>query len=155
MRQSLSHRSDKARADRGRRAAAITIWIALAASALMIAVTVIDQVGAQSLYEFTDRAYAAHDVVPEQSLVYGILYAVNITIALIWAAMLLISKLRGWWAALLSAAATLVTGSIAIALLTVSEYGERVFSPAWGLMAIVPTVLGVAATVLLARRARR
>lgn len=157
MRQSLSKRSDGTaiRAGRGHRAAVIVIWAALVASALMVAVTVIDQSGTQGLYGFTDDAYAAHGVVPDRSLVYGILYAVAITITLIWAVMLLVLKMRGWWPTVLSTVATLATGTVAILLLTASEYGERVFSPAWGLMALVPTALGITATILLVREARR
>lgn len=157
MRQSLSNHSEAAalRASGGARAALILVLIALIASALMFAITVIDQTGTQGLYGFTDAAYAAHGVVPDPSLVYGILYGVAIAITLIWAAMLLGLKLRGWWPAALSAVATLITGILAILLLTATEYDERVFSPVWGLIAVVPTILGVVATVLLAREARR
>lgn len=157
MRQSLSEQSDATprRRGQGHRLAAVLIWAAVGASVVTLAIIVIDQTGARGLYEFTEAAYASHGVTPDVTLVYGILYGVAITIALVWVLMLVALKARGWWPSALSVAATLVTGTVAIVLLTASEYGEQVFSPVWGALAVIPTVLGVAATIGLVRDARR
>lgn len=157
MRQSLSATSDEAsvRTGRGHRLAAVLIGAAVATSAIGLATTVVDQTGSQGLYGFTDAAYAHHGVTPDPALVYGILYVVAITITLIWALMLVLLKARGRWPSALSAVATLVTCTVAILLLTASEYGEQVFSPVWGALALIPTILGIAATIQLVRDARR
>lgn len=157
MRQSLSEQSTEAPPRRGQshRLAAVLIWVAVGASVVAFATIVIDQTGARSLYEFSDAAYASHGVTPDATLVYGILYGLFLTITLIWALMLVALKARGWWPSALSAAATLVTGTVAIILLTASEYGEQVFSPVWGVLTLIPTILGIAATIGLVRDARR
>ncbi|GAA4660826.1 hypothetical protein GCM10023197_12840 [Gordonia humi] len=130
------------------------IWAAVFVSVIVAAATVIDQTGAQSLYGFTDAAYASHGATPDPGLVYGILYAVAFTVALIWALMLVVVKARGWWPPVLSAAATLVTGAVAILLSATTEYGERIFAPVCGLVMLVPTIFGIASTVQLVRDAR-
>lgn len=157
MRQSLSKQSDEAspRRGHGHRLAAVLIWVVVGASVVAFATIFIDQTGARSLYEFTDAAYASHGVTPDATLVYGILYGVFLTVTLIWVLMLVALKARGWWPSALSVAATLVTGTVAILLLTASEYGEQVFSPVWGVLALIPTVLGILATIGLVRDARR
>lgn len=157
MRQSLSKQSAAAprRKRQGHRLAAVLVWAAVGVSLAMLAIVVADQTGAQSLYKFTDAAYASHGVTPDLTLVYGILYGVAITITLIWVLMLVALKAGGWWPSALSAAATLITGTVAVALLTASEYGEQVFSPVWGAFGLIPTALGVAATIGLVRDARR
>lgn len=129
------------------------IWGAIVTSGLVLAVTIIDQAGSRQLYGFTEAAYAPHGLTPDPGLVYAILYAVAITITLLWGFVFLLSRKRGWWAPVRSAVATFVTGVTAILLLTSTEYGEQVFSPVWGLLVLTPTVLGIIATILLVRDA--
>ena len=157
MRQSLSTGLGEtpSRATRGHRFAAVLTWGALAGAVLMLAVIVIDQTGTQGLYGFTEATYASSEVSPEPAVIYGVLYTMAITITLAWSLMLVALRARGWWPSILSAAAALVTGVLAVVLLTATEYDENVFAPAWGLIALIPTVLGIAATVQLARSARR
>ncbi|ODT77389.1 MAG: hypothetical protein ABS76_26750 [Pelagibacterium sp. SCN 64-44] len=121
----------------------------------MLAVAALDQGGSQRLYAHTKAAYAAHGVSVDPALVYSIVYAVAVTMTLLWALMIVLSRLRGVWPPFLSAGATMITGVTALLLLTAAEYGERVFSPVWGGLMLVPTGLGIIATILLVRHARR
>lgn len=157
MRQSLSEKLNETsdHPNRKHRSATASIWGAMAASTIVLAAAVIDQTGAQSLYEYTDAAYAAHGVALDPALVYAILYAVAITTTLVWALMLAALRTRGWRPAALSAVATLVTGTVATLLFTASEYGEQIFSPVWGTLTLIPTILGIVTTVQLVRDARR
>lgn len=121
----------------------------------MLAVSALDQGGSQRLHGHTEAAYAAHGVSVDPALVYSIIYAVAVTVTVLWALMIPLSRLRGLWPPPLSAGATIITGVTALLLLTAAEYGERVFSPVWGGLMLLPTVLGIIATILLVRHARR
>ncbi|OAP25476.1 hypothetical protein A4R44_03860 [Amycolatopsis sp. M39] len=157
MRQSLSEQlgGEGTRKRRVRRLPAAVLWTGTAASVLALFATIIDQAGNQSLYGYTEAAYASHGVRPDPGLVYAILYAVAVTVIVLWGLMFLSSRARGWWAPVLSAVPAVVTATIALLLLTATEYGERVFSPVWGILVLLPAVLGVIATISLVRDARR
>lgn len=157
MRQSLSVNPSgmRPRTYRTQRWASGLIWGATAISALVLVLAFVDQTGNQSLYAYTESAYARHGVTPDPGLVYAIVYAVTITTTLLWALMIPLSRLRGWWAPALNATAAIITGAIALLMLSSAEYGERIFSPVWGSLILVPAMMGLIATVLLVRRARR
>lgn len=156
MRQSLSKSStdEQVQTRRDRRWIAVTIWAATATSALTLAVAALDQGGSQRLYGHTEAAYAGHGVSVDPTLVYSIIYAIAVMVTLLWALMIPLSRLRGLRAPSLSAGATIITCVTALLLLTAAEYGERVFSPVWGGLMLLPGALGIIVTILLVRHAR-
>lgn len=157
MRQSLSKSPSNGRLQpRGvRRTITATVLATTATSALVLVVAALDQSGTQRLYGYTEAAYATHGVPVDPSLVYSIVYAVGVTLTLLWALMIPLPMLRGWWAPCMNAAATIITGVAALLMLSSVEYGELVFSPVWGALILIPTALGAIATILLVNQARR
>ena len=131
-----------------------TWWVgtALALAAAPAVAGSVDQLGARTLADHATDMYASHGTDVDPGLLYGLLYAVaGIGVAL-WLLVLRSARARSRWSAVLAAATTVVTGSLAAVLLLAREYGEQVFPPVWGLVALLAPAVGVLVVVRLARR---
>jgi hypothetical protein len=140
MRQSLSEKTTTGR-DTALVAAVLSLVLAVAG--------IIDQAGGQSLVDHTADVYASYGKQPSSGLLYGLVYSVAVVNVLLW---LLVAR---WPKAALAIVAVLITASLAVVLLTTSEYGAHLFPALWGVLALLPAVAGIAATVVVVRRSGR
>lgn len=131
------------------------LWAAAALSALVAAVAAADQAGGQRLISYTENVYASHQISVTVSLVYAIIYAVAVVLAVVWTLTAVLVGSRVRWTAPLTCVALAITGIAGVLLLTSSEYGERVFSPAWGILTLIPSVFGALAVALHLNHGRR
>ncbi|MFF0343741.1 hypothetical protein [Kribbella sp. NPDC004875] len=138
MRQSLSEKG--------------TALLAVGLSVLLAAIAIIDQTGSRSLGEHATSAYAAYGKHASEGALYGLLYGVAVLDALLWLAVAGLARSHRLIAGVLGVLVVLLTASLGVTLLVVSEYGVRPYPPLWGLLALLPAGAGAIATVLLFRR---
>lgn len=124
---------------------------ALLSIALGIAAGV-DQQGGGSLRDHATAMYAAHGVDVDPNLPYVVLYLVAGVLAVGWVAAVLAARARTSIALATVVTVTVVNLAAALVLLVVTEYGERVFPPLWGLLTALPVVAGAVALATLVRR---
>ena len=125
---------------------------AVVLSLVLAAAAIVDQAGGQSLTEHADAMYASYGKQPSTGLLYGLLYAVAAANAVLWLIVLGVARSHRRAAAILAVLATAVSAVLAVVLLTASEYGDQLFPPLWGALALLPALAGTVATVLLFRR---
>lgn len=145
MGQSLSEISRTPTGNEGRSRGGIGFAFAAAGISLVLAaVAVVDQFGSSGLMHHAERLYGSHGVDVSSGLVYGLLYTVAAVNALAWLGVALgaTTKVR-WHFIAATAAASVITLGMGIALLTAREYGGQVFPTRWGLFAMLPLVPGV------------
>jgi hypothetical protein len=157
MRQSLSEKRDTSYRPpepptRNWPAAARAVSLAVALSAVLVVVAIIDQAGGRSLAGHAAAMYAPYGKRPDPSLLYGLVYTVAAVGALLWLLVLRAVRSRGRSAPILAVVVTTVTGALALLLLATSEYGTQIFPPLWGILAALPAVAGALAVLLLRRR---
>jgi hypothetical protein len=136
------------------RGAARAVLLAIALSAVLVVVAIIDQTGGRSLAEHAAAIYAPYGKRPDPSLLYGLVYTVAAVGALLWLLVLRAVQSRGRSAPILAVVVTTVTGALALLLFVSREYGAQIFPPLWGVVAILPAAAGILAAVLL-RSGRR
>ena len=159
MRQSLSETRETSYhppepTTRNWRGAASAVLLAIALSAVLVVVAIIDQAGGRSLADHAAAMYAPYGKRPDPSLLYGLVYTVAAVGALLWLLVLRVVRSRGRSAPILAVVVTTVTGALALLLFVSSEYGAQIFPPLWGILAILPAAAGVLAAVRL-RSGRR
>ncbi|MEV5964181.1 hypothetical protein AB0L70_20595 [Kribbella sp. NPDC051952] len=142
MRQSLSEKTTTS-TGRGAAVGAVVLSLALAVAGI------IDQAGGQSLVDHTAAVYASYGKQPASGLLYGLVYTVAVVNVLLW---LLVAR---WPKAALAVTSVVITAALAVVLLTTSEYGAHLFPALWGVLALLPAVAGIAATVMVVRRSGR
>ena len=155
MRQSLSVRPDVdqwAPEPRGRRGAAGAVTAAVVLSAALAGAAVIDQTGGQSLTDHATALYAPYGTQPDPSLLYGLLYGVAAVGAVLWLLVLRAVRSGRRSARVLAVVVAATTAALAVLLLVSAEYGEQIFPPVWGVLAMLPAVAGLGAAALLRRR---
>ncbi|HEX5596932.1 MAG TPA: hypothetical protein VFX61_13085 [Micromonosporaceae bacterium] len=145
MRQSLSGSKKAAPATR-------TVWLAAALTAVLAGATLVDQFGARSLIEYSNAMYEPHGKQAAPGLLYGLVYAVAVLEAAMWLPVIRVVRSRSRLAPILATLVTIATAGLAVVLLVSAEYGEQVFPPLWGTLAILPPAVGVIAVVQLFRR---
>jgi hypothetical protein len=136
------------------RGAALAVYLAIALSAVLVVVAIIDQTGGRSLAEHASAKYAPYGKRPDPSLLYGLVYTVAAVGALLWLLVLRAVQSRGRSAPILAVVVTTVTAALALLLFVSREYGAPIFPPLWGIVAILPAAAGILAAVLL-RSGRR
>ncbi|MGV9349409.1 hypothetical protein ACWDSD_32355 [Streptomyces spiralis] len=139
-------------ATRGRRSAGYAVVVAIALSLVLAMAAIVDQAGGRTLSDHADAVYASSGKQPAPSLLYGLVYTVAAVDALLWLLVLRAARSHRRSAVILVVIVILVSASLAALLLVSSEYGARIFPPLWGVLAILPTVAGIVAAVLLRRR---
>jgi hypothetical protein len=130
------------------------VYLAIALSAVLVAVAIIDQTSGRSLAEHASAMYAPYGKRPDPSLLYGLVYTVAAVGALLWLLVLRAVQSRGRSAPILAVVVTTVTAALALLLFVSREYGAPIFPPLWGILAILPAAAGILAAVLL-RSGRR
>lgn len=125
---------------------------AAAALALLLAVAaLIDQLSGRTLAAHTVAMYRGHGVEVDPNLPYVMTYLAAGVLVVLWGAAIGIARLGRLWGLGATVSVTAVNGAVALTLALVTEYGERVFPPLWGVIAALPAIAGVVATVRLAR----
>ena len=135
-------------------AAGRAVLLAVALSAVLAVVAIVDQAGGRSLADHVTAMYAPYGQRPDPDLLYGLVYAVAGAGALLWLPVARAVRSRRRSATVLTAVVTTATAALALLLLGASEYGTRIFPPLWGILALLPAAAGACAVVLL-RRGRR
>lgn len=149
MRQSLSEPTSTIRS---RGSAPVSgVVLALVAAMVLALVGVVDQLGGRSLMDHAIEMYAPHGKDPSAGLLYGLVYVVAAVQAVLWMLVLRSAHAGSRWAAGYAAVVILVGGCAASALLGSQEYGEQIFPPLWGLLALLSPAAGVVALVQLIR----
>lgn len=136
------------------RGAARALQLAVALSAVLVVVAIIDQTGGRSLADHATAMYAPYGRQPDPNLLYGLLYTVAAVGALLWLLVIRSVRSRRRSAPVLAVVMTTITAGFALILLGTSEYGEQIYPPLWGILAILPAAAGAVAVALLRRRRR-
>ena len=137
---------------RGWRGAARAVKLAVALSAVLVVVAIIDQTGGRSLADHAVGVYALYGKQPDPNLLYGLVYTVAAVGALLWLLVIRSVRSRRRSAPVLAVVVTTITAGLALLLLGTSEYGSQIYPPLWGVLAILPAAAGAVAAVLLRRR---
>ncbi|MBP2364447.1 hypothetical protein [Pseudonocardia parietis] len=141
----------------GRPAAPPLLQAGLAATALTAVAVVVDQAVIGSIRDRVTAVYAGHpglDAGDAESFVVTILLTTVVLGTLGWLVALLGSRRRTRWAAPVGTALWVLGLGVAVTLMTVTEYGGTLV-PAWlGLLGLLPSLVGLAATVSLWRDRR-
>lgn len=119
---------------------------------MLVVVAIVDQAGGHSLADHVTAVYAPYGKRPDPGLIYGLVYTVAGVGVLLWLPVLWAVRSHRRVASVLTVVVTVINGALAGLLLGVSEYGSQIFPPLWGVLALLPTVAGVLAVVLLRRR---
>ncbi len=125
---------------------------ALAAAAVLAVAALVDQAGPRTLMDHAHEVYAGHGTSPSAGLVYGLLYFVAALGVVLWLGAVAAARSGRRWAAWAAGVATVVMAGLAVTLLAASEYGEQVYPPFWGILALLSPLVGALAVVPLARR---
>jgi hypothetical protein len=157
MRQSLSenrptHSDLPEQPARNWPAAARGVYLAVALSAVLVVVAIVDQTGGRSLADHVTALYAPYGKRPDPDLLYGLVYTVAAVGALLWLPVARAVRSRRRSAMVLTVVVTTVTAALALLLLGAQEYGAQIFPPLWGVLALLPTAAGAFAAVLLHKR---
>lgn len=147
MRQSLSE-TPVAGGQRG--PAVFALWGAVVLSVVLAVAAIADQASIHALRDYSADMYARYDVAANPGALYAILYTVAIIGALLWLPAVLGARKR--WAPAAAIVATVIAAGLALLVFTTAEYGEMLFPPVWGVLALLPALAGVLGVVLLFRR---
>lgn len=130
-------------------AAARAVMLAIALSAVLAVVAIVDQAGGRSLADHAAAMYAPYGKRPDPDLLYGLVYTVAAVGALLWLPVIRSVRSRGRSARVLAVVVTLITAGLALLLLVSTEYGAQIFPSRWGILAFLPAAAGTFAVVLL------
>ena len=133
-------------------AAGRAVYLAVALSAVLVVVAIIDQTGGRSLADHAVTMYAPYGKRPDPNLLYGLVYTVAAVGALLWLPVVRSVRSHRRSARVLAIVMSTITAALALLLFVVSEYGTQIFPPLWGILAILPPAAGAFAVVLLRRR---
>lgn len=139
--------------------ASVGLYAAAGLSATIAVAVLRDQLLERTVAGHAASVYAGTGAEADSGLLYGLLYATAAVLTLAWwgaarAARSSRKALR--WLGI--AAAASLTVALAATLLMVSEYGERLFQPQWGLFtaaALLPAGWAVAVAIRERRRPER
>jgi hypothetical protein len=136
-----------------RPAALPTLGIGLAASGLVTAATLLDQLLFGSLEAPLEQVYAPYNVARQgaRTLPFTGLLILGVAGMAGWLLTIRAAIRRPTWAALLGTALVLLGLAVALTLLTAREYGQTLV-PTWlGLLNLLPPAIGLIATARLWR----
>lgn len=137
---------------RGNGPALAALWAAVGLSAVLAVATIVDQASVHALRDHSVEMYEPYGVPANPGALYAILYTVAVLGALFWIPAIPGARKGRLWSAIVTVAGVVVAGGLALTLFAVSEYGEPLYPPVWGVLALLPPVAGVVAAVLLFRR---
>lgn len=127
----------------------VLLSAALLGSFALAAAALVDQLGTQALLDHAREAYAPHGVEVSAGVIYGLLYTVAALQALLWLLVLGSARAGGRRAAVYAVGVVVLGAAAAVTLFALREYGEQVYPPRWGLLALLPSVIGVAAVATM------
>jgi hypothetical protein len=155
MRQSLSEPNATPRPAVDDRPVRYAVLAAVALSFVLVAAAVVDQAGTRSLVEHAEAMYAPFGKQPSAGLLYGLVYGISAANVLLWLLVRRVARSpRRVGVAVLAAFVTLAGAGMGVLLLATGEYGQAIFPPLWGVLALLPAVAGVAAILSLVRPER-
>jgi len=154
MRQSLSENpvSMSRPATRQRGSGASALWAAFVLSAVLAAAAIADQAAIHALRDYSTDMYARYDVPANSGALYAILYTAAVVGALSWLPAVIGAHKGRRWAPAAATVAAVIAAGLALLMFTTAEYGEMLFPPVWGVLALLPALAGVLGVVLLFRR---
>jgi fermentation-respiration switch protein FrsA (DUF1100 family) len=118
---------------------------ALVLSVVLAGAALIDQLAVHSLSDHANEMYAGHGKEVEPAVLYGLLYTVAALGALLWLLPLRAVRSGSRWASPLVGGVAVLTAAVAVALLASREYGDQVYPALWGLLALLPAMVGALA----------
>jgi hypothetical protein len=133
------------------RAAAYVVMSAVVLSVVLAVAAIIDQAGGRSLADHATAVYAPYGKEPDPNLLYGLVYTVAAVGAVLWLLVVRAVRSRSRLALALDIVMVTITAAPAVLLLVSTEYGQQIFPPLWGVLALLPPAAGVIAAVLLSR----
>lgn len=129
--------------------------LAVALSAILLVVAIIDQITTRSLADHATAMYAPYGKRPDLNLLYGLVYTVAAVDAVLWLLVNRAVRACSRSAPALAVVVTTITAALALLLLVLTEYGTQIFLPLWGILALLPPAAGTFSAVLLFRRRQR
>jgi hypothetical protein len=108
------------------------VYLAVALSAVLVVVAIIDQTGGRSLADHVTAMYAPYGKRPDPNLLYGLVYTVGAIGALLWLPVIRSVRSRRRSAPVLAIVVTTITAALAVLLFVATEYGAQIFPPLWG-----------------------
>lgn len=132
--------------------AVLALWTAGLLSGVLALAAVVDQASIHGLREYSAAMYAPYGVPANPGALYGILYAVAVLGVLLWLPAVLAARKGRRWAPVVTVVAVVITGGLALTVFATAEYGETIYPPVWGLLALLPVLAGAVGAVFLFRR---
>lgn len=131
------------------RPAVTAMGIGLLLTVITLTALTIDRVSVHSIADHVDALYAPLDLHPDPNVLFGILYVIGVTGVLLWLTMIWGVRRHRRWARVVASIVFMVSTSIALLVLFVSEYGTQIFPTAWGILGLLPSIAGLVAVILL------
>ena len=128
------------------------LWSAVALTAILALVALGDQLGGRSLEDHAVGIYAPKGKTLDPALLYGLVYVVAVVNGLLWWLVVRSARIGSRWAPALTATVATTTATLSVAMLVASEYGERIYPPLWGGLALLAPIMGGIALVPMVRR---
>ncbi|GIG68903.1 hypothetical protein [Phytomonospora endophytica] len=132
--------------------AVFALGTAIVLSAVLAGAAIVDQASIHGLRDHSEAMYEPYGVPANPGALYGILYTVAVVGALLWIPAILGARKGKRWAAVMSVIAVVITAGLALTVFATAEYGEAVYPPVWGVLALLPALAGVLGAVPLLRR---
>jgi hypothetical protein len=138
------------------RRAVVAMCTGLALTIVATLVPIIDQASSDELARHLHDVYAGYNVdVPPTSAVLAYLVTIGALGIMAWLWMLWAVTKQKRWARPAATAIFVLASGLAVANLTVREYGQTILPTQVGLVGLLPCLAGLAAVTLLWRRERR
>ena len=135
------------RPDRPEAVVALGLGLLLTVTALIAAV--VDQRSAHTIADHVYALYAPFGPQPDPNTLFTFLYTIGGAGVLMWLATIWGAKRRQRWVAAVATMIFLVGTGPSVLVLVVHEHGTRIFPVGWGVLSLLPCVLGFVAVVLL------
>lgn len=101
--------------------------LAVALSAILLVVAIIDQITTRSLADHATAMYAPYGKRPDLNLLYGLVYTVAAVGAVLWLLVNRAVRACSRSAPALAVVVTTITAALALLLLVLTEYGAQIF----------------------------
>jgi len=135
--------------------AAVTAMEAgLVLTLVALAALIVDQATVHSISDHVAALYGPLGLHPDPNELFGILYATGAIGVLLWLTMIWGVRRHRRWARGAASLVCLAATASALLVLLVSEYGTRIFPTVWGIVGLLPCMVGLLAIVMLWRAGR-
>jgi hypothetical protein len=135
---------------RSARRAVAAMYVGLALTVIAMIVPIVEQTSTDTLSRHLHDVYAGYDVdAPAASAVVAYLVTIGGLGIVAWLWTLWAIRRRKRWVRPAATALFLLAGAIALADLTVQEYGRTILPTQLGLVGLLPCIAGLLAVILL------